>query len=248
MASGLYQLRGGHDERLVMGWLSGHYHGVVDGEITPLFGVQACTFTRYRELPGGGWRMASFEHAYYTDLASGEVLATWRNPYNGKTCTVPVWSSTPSANVFDAQGHFETPASLPPGAQLEHVLVGIEQRGDEIIAVERVRSAMAFRPPPAQPYRYSEVVTMRARAAALAENPPREPTSQVSMSSISGWRPWMQMPDAPGHLMAHGVGGYHVRYEDLPAVWRAAAERQNPAWLKDPGQRLQPLLDGGARP
>lgn len=242
------RMRGGLDEGLEVGWLSGTYHGVVDGEITPLFGVQACTFSRYRELPGGGWRMASFEHAYYTDLASGEVLPTWLNPYNGKTCQVPVWSSPPSAHIFTAQGHFETPAGLPPGAQLEHVLVGVEQRGDELIAVERVRSAMAFRPPPAPPYRYSEVVTLRARSAALAEAAPRGQISQVSMSSISGWRPWMQMSDAPGHLMAHGVGGHRARYEELPAVWRAAAERQPPAWLKDPGQRLQALLDGGGRP
>ena len=42
------KMSGALDDRLVIGFVSGRYNGVVDSELTPLFGVFAATFSRYR--------------------------------------------------------------------------------------------------------------------------------------------------------------------------------------------------------
>ena len=64
--------------------------------------------------------------------------------------------------------------------------------GDTLTIVQRVRSAVP-RPAPAKPYRYSELVTMRAELAALRNGSATRVPCSMSFTNISGWRPWQQM-------------------------------------------------------
>ncbi len=239
----LLLMRGALDDRLVIGTISGQYYGVIDAEITPLFGVVAVTFTRWRQLPdgGGGLRSVSFEHAYYTDLDSGQVLDQWRNPLNGASCKVPVWTSPATARLLLPDLSFRNEKPLPAGMSLEAKMVSLQEEGGELVIVERVRSAVP-RPAPAKPYRYSELVTMRASLAALRDPNARRVPCSNSFTNVSGWRPWLQMGDQPGHLMAQGVGRYGAEFEALPAVWLQATRRLKPDWLADPASRLAALM------
>ncbi|MEE8305783.1 MAG: hypothetical protein V3R81_00885 [Gammaproteobacteria bacterium] len=85
----VFRMRGREDGRITMGWLKARRFGVVDAEITPLFGMITGTFGRYRVLADGSIVNNSFELAFYTDLESGEVLETFTLPYTGKTVSVP---------------------------------------------------------------------------------------------------------------------------------------------------------------
>lgn len=230
-------MRGALDDRLVIGTLSGEYYGVLDEEITPLFGVLAVTFTRWRPLPDGRWLSAAFEHAYYTDLSSGEVLDEWRNPLNDKLCKVPVWTSHPATRVLHADLSRHSPKPLPPGFSAEDQVSAMREEAGELIVIQRVRSA-AQRPAPARPYRYSELVTLRAPLQALRAPGVLQVPSSTTFAAVSSWRPWQLMGDQPGHLLAHGAGRYGTRIEQLAAVWLAATRRLNPSWWSDPGRHV----------
>lgn len=235
-------MRGALDGRLVTGYLQGQYYGVVEGELKPLFGVLAVTYTRWRALAHGEWLSASFEHAYYTDLDHGEVMTHWTNPYTGQTCTVPVWTSPATARVLRPDLSFAFAKAPPVGLSLEDVVSERYEQSGERVMVERTRSAMQ-RPVPAKPYRYSEIVTMRAPLAALEAPDAMQVRSANAYAAVSGWRPWQQMPvDAPGHLMAQGVGRYNVTTDEIPPVWLAATRRLHPDWWADPAQRLEPVF------
>lgn len=237
-------MRGALDDRLVVGTLRGQYYAVVENEIIPLFGVISATFTRWRPLPDGRWLSASFEHAYYTDLASDEVMTDWRNPFNGSLCTVPVWTSQPTARVTDAALHTHLWKPFPGFTVKDRVSSMTEEAG-EMVIVEQVASE-ALLPPPAKPYRYSEVVTLRAPLAALREagaGVGRVPCAN-GFTAVSGWRPWLKMGEQPGHLMAQGVGRYGAEIDTLPAAWLTATRRLAPAWFQDPARHLETALRG----
>ncbi|MBT8422890.1 MAG: DUF1838 domain-containing protein, partial [Gammaproteobacteria bacterium] len=85
----LAKLRGDTSGKTVMWWMKGVRYGVVDNEITPLFNMLIGSFQRMRPVPGKGFEVNMLEMSYLTDLETGEVLDTWVNPYNGKTCEVP---------------------------------------------------------------------------------------------------------------------------------------------------------------
>jgi len=236
-------MRGALDERLVIGTISGQYYSVIDEELTPLFGVLGATFTRWRRLPDGGLRCVSFEHACYTDLDSGQVIEDWRNPLNGAICKVPTHTSSATARRLLPDLSFRNEKALPAGMSLEAKVVSMQEEAGELVIVERVRSAVP-RPAPARTYRYSELVTLRASLTSLRDpNAKRVPCSNA-FTNVSGWRPWMQMGDQSGHLMAQGVGRYGAEFDSLPAAWLEATRRLKPDWLADPASRLDALFKG----
>ena len=99
------RMRGSVDGRIAMGWLKARRYGVVDAEITPLFGMVTGTFSRYRVLDDGSIRNDSFELAFYTDLESGEVLDSITMPYTGKTVEVPRLMLGPSRGTTQPTFH-----------------------------------------------------------------------------------------------------------------------------------------------
>jgi len=236
------RMRGALDDRLVVGDMCGHYFAVIDDEIVPLFGVLSATFTRWRAGPDGTWWRSSFEHAYYTDNDSGEVLDEWRNPVNGKTCKVPVWTSQPALCVLKPDLSTHMAKALPPGFVMEDRVVSIETLGSDRVVLEQVKASSAF-PGASRPYRYGELVTLRAPAAALRQADSARVPCSFSFINVSGYRPWMQMDaQQPGHLMAQGAGDYGAALDALPAVWLKATKRLNPAWWADPARSIEALF------
>lgn len=234
-------MRGALDDRLVVGEIDAQFHAVIDGQTVPLCGLLAVTFTRWQPLGDGRWLSASFEHVYYTDIASGQVLTNWRNPVTGRTVTVPPYSSKPSVRRLNPDLSFELNQPLPPGATMEdRVNAAYEDRGEQVF-VERVQAVMP-RPGQAAPHAYGELVTLRAPLAALRDPQARQVRTRNSFSSVSGWRPWMQMGEQAGHVLGHGSGNYGLSLDEISPVWLAAARSDRLDWLTDPARRLVPLL------
>lgn len=234
-------MRGALDDRLVVGEMDAQFLAVIDGQTVPLCGLLAVTFTRWQPLGDGRWLSASFEHVYYTDIASGQVLTNWHNPVTGRTVPVPPYSSKPSVRRLNPDLSFELTQPLPPGARMEdRVNAAYEDRGEQVF-VERVQALMP-RPGQSAPHAYGELVTMRAPLAALRDPMARQVRTRNSFTSVSGWRPWMQMGDQAGHVLGHGSGTYGLAVEEVHPVWLAAARASKLDWLADPAARLAPLL------
>jgi hypothetical protein len=86
-------MRGALDERLVIGYLSGSYFGVVGAEMTPLWDVIGVTFARYRKRPDGGYDGVTGEIAHFLDPVTGEAPGRFLNPYTGQ------WNADPHTNM-----------------------------------------------------------------------------------------------------------------------------------------------------
>ena len=54
----------------------------------PLFGYVGFGSLQFRILPNGDAEYRGKDATYYTDLATGELLDTWQNPYTGKSVKV----------------------------------------------------------------------------------------------------------------------------------------------------------------
>lgn len=234
-------MRGALDDRLVIGEIDAQFHAVINGQTVPLCGLLATTFTRWQAAGDGTWLSASFEHVYYTDIASGAVLTEWRNPVTGRTVPVPAYSSRPGVRRLKPGLSFESLQPMPPGTTMEdRVNAAYEDRGEQVF-VERVQAVLP-RPGQALPYAYGELVTLRAPLAALRDPKARQVRARNSFSSVSGWRPWMQMGDQPGHVLGHGSGSYGLTLDEINPRWLAAARASSLEWLADPAARLVPLL------
>jgi hypothetical protein len=67
---------------LKQGWYSGTVMGMRDNEpLKPLMGFEGFSMTRLIDNGDGTYQKLLRETVYYTDLATGDVLETWYNPY-----------------------------------------------------------------------------------------------------------------------------------------------------------------------
>lgn len=226
------KMRGALDGRLVIGCVTGRYDGVVDGQVTPLFGVVSAVFSLYRRR-GDGFEVASLEQAYYTDLQSGEVLEHWKNPYTGEAVAVPVYSEAPSLVFFGPDLVFHTPTPPGPGVHVVHTARGPETVGDDIVFVEQVAvSVDGAKGGPGFTYRDNTV--LRAQKSAVDRPGDWSTPSQTNFDAVVSWRPWLNMGARPGHMEALGYGGFGVSPAGLPAAWVSATARLRPSLLNHP--------------
>jgi hypothetical protein len=230
------RMRGSLDERVVIGYVTGRYYGVVDTDPVPLFGVAAATFTRYRTLPDGSVLLVSCEQAYYTDLETGVLLDEWTNPLHGERVKVPVVRTDGQKLTLSDRLVFS--GAPIPGVSAEHFVLPPERQGSDVVFVEQVRFAAAV-PGQPKPFRYSEAVSARASATELADTDAPHVRCTTAFTNFSSWRPWMRMGDRPGVLVAHGTGRYGAVLDELPKVWLEATKNNRPELLADPGSPLE---------
>jgi hypothetical protein len=236
---GYMLMRGALDDRLVIGCVSGQYFGVVDGEMTPLFGVVSATFTRFKPRAGGGYDGVSLEVAYFTDPVTGKAMAEYRNPVTGETVAVPP-GGLPAAKISILPDLSLKLGREVPGLKLDHSVLPAQVRGDDIWIPELTRTAVTI-PGVPQPFRYSEMTTLHARRSELEAVGAKQVTCDTSFTNVVSWRHWLKMGDRPGHMMAIGAGRYGATIETLPPAWIEATRAQRPEIIANPSALLDPL-------
>jgi len=227
------KMRGALDGRLVIGCVAGRYEGVVDGQVTPLFGVVSAVFSLYRRRADGAYEVASLEQAYYTDLHSGQALDRWKNPYTGESVAVPVYSEAPSLVFIGPDLVFHTPKPPGPGVHVAHMARGPETIGDDVVFVEQVAVSVDGAKG-GLPFTYRDNTVLRAPASAVDRQDSLSTPCKTTFDAVVSWRPWLSMGARPGHMEALGYGGFGVSPASLPAAWVTATERARPSLLNNP--------------
>ncbi|KQM13322.1 DUF1838 family protein [Novosphingobium sp. Leaf2] len=234
-------MHGALDERLVIGYLSGSYFGVVNAEMTPLWDVVGVTFSRYRRRSDGGYDGVTGEIAFFFDPATGKAPGRFFNPYTGAWVTDPQSNLPPSRITFSPTGEMQVP-HLPPGATFDHVIKAPQVRGDDIWISAVTRAGIPA--PAGKPaFHYNEMVTLHGRVSDLSRGDLGRIPCEVTFTNVVDWRPWMGMAGRPGHLTAIGSGRLGVSISDLPKPWIEATRQKFPAILDDPGSLIEQLWE-----
>jgi hypothetical protein len=231
------KMRGALDGRLVIGCVTGRYDGVVDGQVTPLFGVVSAVFSLYRSR-GDGFDVASLEQAYYTDLQTGQVLDRLKNPYTDEFVAVPVYSESPSLVFVGPDLVFHSPKPTGPGVHVAHMARGPETIGDDLVFVEQV-SVTVDGSKGGLPFTYRDNTVLRAPRRAVDRQDSQSTPSETTFDAVVSWRPWLNMGARPGHMEALGYGGFGVSPASLPPTWVSATERARPSLLKNPERLVE---------
>jgi hypothetical protein len=245
------RMRYSEDGRLTMGWLKALRYGVVDAEITPLFGMVTGTFGRHRVMEDGSVENVSFELAFYTDLESGEVLDRITIPYTNKSVEVPrlllgpnksrtkplfheLMESGPPAERTDSES-----AMRPLGStRVERWLGPVTIKDNNVWITEASSAVLVPADPKADKVVYNESLVITADYADLMNPDLPSVPAKLGYTGVSSWRPWMQMGDHPGHTTSSGFGGKAFDADALPDDYRAMAERFYPEALANPAAIL----------
>ncbi|MDX2145773.1 MAG: DUF1838 family protein [Rhodospirillaceae bacterium] len=226
---------------------SGVTFGAITGtEIKPLYGMEGVVALKVFEPDGEVARMTFNEVGIFTDLATGEVIDRWANPYLERT--VDVWHlrngpTSLSINPRQEQGEGGFRLMRTHGNQPKGFYLPMTIQGDNLVVAVDVQ---ARRPNPLDPavwklestgpLVYSEHNTFRAKLADIV-NPDLPAVDMfAAWHSHKQWRPWMLMGQQPGYIYNHLIVSKIASWTEAPKPVVKYAEKHFPDYMTAPAQ------------
>lgn len=214
-------------------WASGRVYAYVPGEKPrALFGLEVLGMSRFEKIEGGYLRLHR-EIGFYTDLASGEVLKTWTNPWLKRDVEVIPIQNDPVNRRFT----------------VENTSFSVLESGDDVMFYREVPLRY---PNPLDPATYPlnssgefyeaiEMFNTFVQRQALADPDQTSVPSTGSWTRFGPWLPWMEMGSREGYLL------YHSRslkprdgLQALPARLREYVATNYPKYLEAPATFTSP--------
>lgn len=232
LLTAIAKMRGSTDGRLTIGYVIGTNYAVPEHREIPMMGILAATFSQYRRVSDDAFEARAIEIGYATDVETGKLLETWKNPVTGTVVEVPQTRMGPSLITVTADGlKVPRPSGEATGLELKHRFLPPVVVGDDVWITEDIH---VEGPPGARPFVYNELSTYHARKSDLDDPARAVVPTQVDYQSLITYRPWMGFADTPGHTIARGAGARVTRIEDLPAYYLELTRRHHPDVLQDP--------------
>jgi len=235
----------------------GVYQGVCFGQVPdrallPLFGLLGFGVSRTERRPDGTIEVRLKELALYTDLATGRVLDSWRNPYNDAEAVEvyhvrndpqnSLWGATmPKTQLGD---HHEAHTPTEP------LILPWQVDGDDVtLTLDLILNYPNLLTPAAWPRESvsettwaSEHWTFLAKRADLEDRDLPGAPYRMQMERLSQWLPWMLMGRSktrqkphPGFMFARATAKKCAQgIDDLPRTLRGHAEKFFPDFLEPP--------------
>jgi hypothetical protein len=244
-------------EQPVFSGFHGLMFGMVPGKrLQPLFGYAGFGGFQARLQPNGHVRLRGKEAGFFTDLASGEVLQHWDNPYTGER--VPVFNFlndrirgelTPQMPVFQFGDEANAPTLMNDGTARRNAdgsvpfILPWQRCGNSVLLswdyTHHYRNPVtAARWPRASTGEYinpSEHFTFATSWDELADRDNPCARFQCGFSRLSPWWPWMRMGGSGvdgtlfGRMHSHkGNRGF----EDIPTAILEYTQQQHPEFLE----------------
>jgi hypothetical protein len=236
------------------GWAQGLIQGIRPGEaVRDLVGFTMMSAARL--LPhesGSGYRKVLREAGFYTDLASGEILEEWRNPYLGETVrVVPILNDPFNHTITDYRPAPPSYGGLnraaPPPQPL---LLDWTRRGDRLNLFSHIN---LFYPSALQPAKWpresaqpfaqvTEVFLYQIEWAHMQDRRRTSVEYHGTWSRTTPWLPWMLMGPTPGHCQYQTFMG---AVDDMDRIDRRTLdylEKHHPKFLTAPDRWEEPSL------
>jgi len=236
------------------GWYGGTVCGVREGEaVRPLMGFEGFSATRLVDNGDGSYQKLLRETVYYTDLATGDVLETYVNPYTDEEVKVVPVTNDPFNIVIEKY--------YPKGPSYGGLRTTEEERRPMLLPWKMTKSDTVtlatdihlYYPSALQPeewpressgkfVRVSEMFRYVIARSDL-ENPAKTSIEYTgSWARITPWLPWMLMGQAPGHVFYMGTMGGYDNLNMLSDKVRRYAEKHHPKYFDAPTEWEEPSL------
>ncbi|MCP4001173.1 MAG: DUF1838 domain-containing protein [Gammaproteobacteria bacterium] len=251
----------------------GAFHGLMygrigDARLVPLFGYTGTGVMQSKIDDDGNMQIRGKETGYFTDLASGDILETWDNPWTGDTVEVfnfynpnmggkltaqmprfAMGATKDDATLMNEGTHIDQSGTVP-------FVLPFEVFGDDLMlawdyAHEYTNPVSKHKWPKActgNRISPSEHFTFSMSLEQMMDRSQPTVRYQAGFSRLSQWWPWMRMGEHKykdevlfGRIFSHkGLTGY----DDVPPKVLAYIEKHAPEFLEVPDYWPEALPKG----
>ena len=240
--------------RFVWGYGTGIVHGVRDDErVVPLFGFEVFSSRRVLRQPDDSYQRLCREVVFYKNLATGELMDRWDNPYTGETVRVVDIANDPfnfriSKYRPDPPSYGGLNTDTPPRRPL---LLNWGLAGGNTLTLDSdihlyYRNALDPEKWPRESAgkmnRVSELFRYFIRTEDAVNPDMTHLPHNGSWARVTPWLPWMLMGQAPGHILYMGRFNNVDTLDQLPAAVLGRIEDRYPRYLEAPEKWEEPSL------
>lgn len=229
------KIRGTLGDGTVHNFIRLHIYGYAnDGNLVPFFSMNNYSANNWRVLSNGNHAVRVFECGVYTHFDSQEVLTEWLNPFTGETREVHQFLGGPLNVEYGPEGFTAGPeTTVKPKPMMAEVL--------EDSVMVSTQSSFQF-PSPFQPDEFpkespGEVFYWDSHTShispieAVLDPDVLSAPSNVTLTNLVSWAPWMGMSQRPGRTYGRGAGRKISSPEALPADILRGIENHTPQVL-----------------
>ena len=222
-----------------LNWISGHIFAVQPGKaLRKLFGFDVLAAARFEMQADDSVRMFSKETLFYKDPGTDQIMDSWYNPLTAEQVAV-VHNHSKVVNL--------------PVSPVTHLNVDGKTReipfqqpwwifGDQAFSLSEVHVVFPNPMKPADWPRESAGETLRVTEIfhrICSFQAIKDPNTTAvdyagAWTRLGPWPPWMLMGQAEGHILMRAYLKKLASVSQIPAGFRAAAEKRYPGYLAAP--------------
>ena len=221
-------------EQVLLWWEGTLFAQEPEKKAAPLMGFEGYNICRAEKLADGTWRLVTRELTFYRDLATGQIIDEWDNPFSGERVEVVHVANNPVNTVLNAPGR-------------EEAMPWVEA-GDTVMLTLNIPLAY---PNPLQPAQFpaessgpmyigSEHFMFFTPRAALEDPALSQVPVTYGWTRVGPWLPWMKLGTRAGGLLYVAQGNKRASVDELPEDIRARIARHYPEYATAPAQWVQP--------
>jgi hypothetical protein len=218
-------------------WLRGTRYGLVDGEMTPFWDMHVGSLSMAKDLPGGKYEVSTIYVSFYTDVATGQFIQKFKNPFTGKTVPILYFPARLSRSIHAPDGTPETPPiNVMKGLtsrwlqgplwvengqvflRSDHVLRGVDAGGKAV--------------------RVNDLSTYSGAAQDVLDPKILSVKAEQNFNDDNTWPAWLGMGNLPGTYFSRAFGRKIFDYAAMPPVWRSLMASHYPDIARNPARAL----------
>ena len=188
--------------------------------------IRACV----KAPDGDGFNLVSRELLIYTDVATGQPLKTWNNPWTGETVEVLHVANDPVNGKYRSKTRDGKPytwdGTISGGRWWQTTTVPLFYPNP---------LAGAYQPEVGGTYHATEMFNFFGDTASLLD-PAKKSADQVTVgwARMSDWLPWMKMGGREGVIYFHTAGRKLESFDQLPAMLKNEIKTHYPDYDSPP--------------
>ncbi len=233
-----------------LGWYSARIFYVIGDFkiIQPLFDLEGFGASRHEKMEDGSFRRFQRECGFYKDLRTGQIMESWENPLNGKTCDVWHIHNDPVNAHLMEEFPLGFGATEDETVQMMPFILPWQFVGDTAFSAFDVN--LDWKSPldpatwpeasPGDRVRVSEYQQWNFPAEQLSDKSRSKIYTNGSWQRLANWLPWMRMGQTEGHLYYRS----HIKslrgVDELSPQVRDYAEKHFPDYFEAPKEWVMP--------
>ena len=206
-------------------------YAVQSDGVRPIVAARGSESAWWTKKDANTWVRYSSTLSFFEDLETGAFIDEFKNPFTGKVNKVsPSFIRHKEGEYRTTRGDYfgSMNAAFPEVYRDEAPHPQWRLDGDVI----RLRNESNF--PPILPQPTREVVTQFARASEVFNPKIATPSTTATGWNIRPWERWMEMGDAPGHVIWHFDAVKLTNVEQLDRDYLQRARALTPLFDKSP--------------